>query len=154
MGPIYQRAELGDLDELVDTRLLVLRAANGLDEGADLRAVEAATRDYYGRALATGEHAAWLVYDGARFVGAGGVSFFQVMPTCCNPTGRKAYLMNLYTHPAYRRRGIARHTLGLLVEEARRRGLHHISLEATPMGRPLYEAYGFTGMSCEMELWI
>lgn len=29
--------------------------------------------------------------------GAGGVSFFQVLPTYHNPSGKKAYIMNMYT---------------------------------------------------------
>ena len=60
--------------------------------------------------------------------------------------------MNMYTHPDYRRQGIAYHTLDLLVKEAVGAGITHISLEATRMGRPLYEKYGFVGMKDEMEL--
>lgn len=74
------------------------------------------------------------------------------MPTYHNPSGRKAYIMNMYTRPEYRRRGIAYHTLDLLVKEIRRRGITSISLEATDMGRPLYEKYGFLPMEHEMEL--
>ena len=40
----------------------------------------------------------------------------------------------------------------LLVGEARQRGITAISLEATDMGRPLYEAYSFVPMPAEMEL--
>lgn len=43
--------------------------------------------------------------------------------------------MNLYTAPEYRRQGIMQ-----------------IALEATDMGRPLYEKYGFVKMEDEMEL--
>ena len=93
-----------------------------------------------------------MVFDGRCLAGAGGVSFFQVMPTYHNPSGWKAYIMNMYTKPAYRRRGIAYRTLDLLVREAESRGVTAISLEATARGRPLYEAYGFTAMNHEMEL--
>lgn len=92
------------------------------------------------------------MYDGDAFVGAGGVSFYQVMPTYHNPTGRKAYIMNMYTAPEFRRRGIAFHTLDLLVKETKKQGVSQISLEATEMGRPLYERYGFVKMNDEMEL--
>ena len=88
----------------------------------------------------------------AAFIGAGGVSFYQVMPTYHNPTGKKAYIMNMYTAPAYRRQGIAFHTLDLLVKDIRKQGVSQITLEATEMGRPLYEKYGFIKMVDEMEL--
>jgi len=42
--------------------------------------------------------------------------------------------------------------LDLLVADARERGITAISLEATAMGRPLYEKYGFIKMNNEMEL--
>ena len=103
------------------------------------------------RALTDGSHTAYLVFDGAIFVGSGGVSYFQVMPTYHNPSGCKAYIMNMYTKPEYRRKGIANNTLKLLVEDARCRGINAISLEATRMGRPLYEKFGFVKMSDEME---
>lgn len=151
----YRRATVDDLEELVRTRLTVLRAANGLSEEESLEAVERASYDYYRRALDTGEHIAYLIYDeygGRRFIGAGGESFFQVMPTRDNPDGRKAYIMNMYTAPEYRRQGIAEYTLDLLVRAARERGIFHISLEATQVGRPLYQKYGFTEMKNEMQL--
>lgn len=148
----YKRAGLEDIDLLAETRIIVLRSANGLPDSADLSALKAQSDAYYKRALADNSHIAYLVLDGERFVGAGGVSLFQVMPTCHNPSGRKAYIMNMYTHPDYRRRGIARHTLDLLVKEVQARGISAISLEATAAGRPLYEAYGFVTMTDEMEL--
>ena len=74
------------------------------------------------------------------------------MPTFHNPSGNKAYIMNMYTHPDYRRRGIASAVLELLVKEALTRRVEHISLEATSMGRPLYTKYGFVPMKDEMIL--
>ena len=40
----------------------------------------------------------------------------------------------------------------ILVEEAKKKGVKHISLEATDMGRLLYKRYGFVSMKNEMEL--
>ncbi|MFR1872214.1 MAG: GNAT family N-acetyltransferase, partial [Coprococcus sp.] len=76
----------------------------------------------------------------------------RVMPTYHNVSGNKAYIMNMYTNPNYRRKGIAYKTLKLLVDDARKKGITHISLEATDMGRPLYEKFGFVKMNDEMEL--
>lgn len=148
----YRTATLDDLDMLTATRVTVLRAANGLEPSADMSRVEEESRRYYATALPERSHLAILVLDGEQAVGAGCVSFYRVMPTFHNPGGRKAYIMNMYTAPAYRNRGIAYHTLELLVAEAKKRGVGHISLEATEMGRPLYEKFGFVQMRGEMEL--
>lgn len=100
--------------------MIVLRAANKLSDDMDMSTVEKESCAYYKRALETGEHITYLVYDNEKFIGAGGVSFYQVMPTYHNPTGKKAYIMNMYTAPEYRRQGIAIHTLDLLVNDARK----------------------------------
>lgn len=148
----YRKATIEDIDELVRTRIVVLRAANKLSEDTDMSVVKEESFAYYKRALENGEHIAYLVYDNGTFIGAGGVSFYQVMPTYYNPSGKKAYVMNMYTHPEYRRQGIAMHTLDLLVRDAREQGISQIALEATDIGRPLYEKYGFIKMEDEMEL--
>ena len=148
----YKRATIEDIDILTETRVEVLRAANQLSDQTDMSEVREQSYHYYKRALGDGTHIAYLVFDEERFVGAGGVSFYQVMPTYHNPSGNKAYIMNMYTAPEYRRRGIAYHTLDLLVRDVRDRGITAISLEATDMGRPLYEKYGFVKMNDEMEL--
>ena len=152
MNITYQRAGLEQLDLLVRTRVEVLRAANLLDDDEDMSEVEAASREYYREALRDGTHTALLAFHGDDFVAAGGVSFYRVMPTFHNPTGCKAYIMNMYVRPAFRRRGIATRLLDLLVNDARRRGIRSIALEATTAGRPLYEKYGFVPMMNEMEL--
>jgi ribosomal protein S18 acetylase RimI-like enzyme len=59
--------------------------------------------------------------------------------------------MNMYTSPEYRRKGIAYKVLDMLVKDAKSMGILAISLEATVMGLPLYEKYGFTKMKNEME---
>ncbi len=148
----YRKATLDDLQLLVQTRIEVLRAANHLDESVDMSKVAEESSCYYQHALETGLHTAYLVFDGDLFIGAGGISYYTVMPTYHNPTGKKAYIMNMYTRPEYRRKGIAIKTLELLVADAKSRNVSAISLEATDMGRPLYEKYGFKAMLSEMEL--
>lgn len=152
MALSYRKASLADLEVLTETRIEVLCAANQLSADVDMSEVKKQSLEYYQDALRNETHSAYLVFDEETFVGAGGISYFQVMPTYHNPTGKKAYIMNMYTKPNYRRRGIAFKTLDLLVADAREKGITAISLEATDMGRPLYEKYGFIKMNDEMEL--
>ena len=149
---LYKKATIDDLDFLVETRIEVLRAANKLDKSVDMTAIKEQSYDYYQKALSNKTHIAYLVFDGEKFVGTGGISFFRVMPTFNNPSGNKAYIMNMYTSPCYRRIGIAYKPLDLLVFLAKERKITSISLEATEMGRPLYKKYGFIKMNDEMEL--
>lgn len=148
----YRKATIDDLDRLTETRIEVLRAANKLSDDTDMTEVRHLSYEYYRKALHDGTHTAYLVFDGDRFAGAGGISYYQVMPTFHNPSGNKAYIMNMYTRPEYRRQGIARRMLGILINDAKSRGVSFITLEATPMGRPLYENAGFAQMKDEMIL--
>lgn len=152
MALSYKKATLTDLEILTETRIEVLRAANRLSDDVDMSEVKKQSLEYYQNALRNNTHLAYLIFDEEIFVGTGGISYFQVMPTYHNPTGKKAYIMNMYTNPGYRRQGIAFKTLDLLVTDARKKGITAISLEATDMGRPLYEKYGFRKMNDEMEL--
>lgn len=152
MNLTYKRAAIEDIDILTKTRIEVLRAANKLSDDIDMSEVEKQSCNYYEKALCDGTHIAYLIFDANCFVGTGGVSFFQVMPTYHNPSGKRAYIMNMYTRPAYRRRGIAYKTLDRLVCDIKCKGITSISLEATAMGRPLYEKYGFVKMNDKMEL--
>lgn len=135
-----------------NTIIEVLRAANKLCADTDMGEVERQSYLYYQKALSDGSHIAYLVFDESGCIGTGGVSFFQVIPTYHNPSGKKAYIMNMYTNPKYRRKGIAYKTLDMLIKEIKSKGISSISLEATDMGRPLYEKYGFVKMNSEMEL--
>ena len=141
-----------DLEGLVASRLMVLRAANGLALDAPLPQVEKETRRYFEQGLCRGSFAAVLATAGGELAATGGVSFYEVMPTCHTPTGKKAYIMNMYTSPAFRRRGLATQVLDRLVGICRERGVSTITLEATAMGRPVYLRYGFVPMNNEMEL--
>ena len=152
MNLTYKKATIEDIDILTETRIQVLRAANQLSNKVDLSEMRKQSYHYYQKALCDGTHVAYLIFDEHRFAGTGGVSFFQVMPTYHNVSGNKAYIMNIYTKPAYRRRGIAYRILDLLVSDIRSKGVIAVFLEATEAGRPLYEKYGFVKMNDEMEL--
>jgi len=150
----YQTASIDNLAVLIKTRIQVLRAANKLADEVDMSMIEQESYHYYKDSLTNGTHIAYLVYKDALLVGAGGVSFYRVMPTYENPTGEKAYIMNMYTIPQYRKQGIAIKMLDYLVKESKARNVTFISLEATEMGKPLYEKYGFVEMENEMCLPI
>ena len=113
----YKKATIEDINLLTKSRIEVLKAANKLADDVDMAEVETQAQDYYKKALPNGTHTAYLVFDSDRFIGAGGISYYRVMPTYHNVSGNKAYIMNMYTNPDYRRLGIATKTLELLVAD-------------------------------------
>ncbi|MBR1496500.1 MAG: GNAT family N-acetyltransferase [Oscillospiraceae bacterium] len=72
--------------------------------------------------------------------------FLQVTekpPGLAFPTGRVGTVLNVYTRPGFRHRGLARRLMALLLDQARALKLDLVELKATEDGYPLYCALGF-----------
>ena len=137
---IYRKTTKADMEILMKLRLEMLREVNGLsgeyeyDENFIFE-----SRRYF----ESGEQTTVIASDGETLVGCASLSYTWIMPTFSHPTGNRAHLMNVYTRADYRRRGISKKMVEILIDEAKRNGVTEISLDATEMGRPLYESLGF-----------
>lgn len=99
--------------------------------------------DDVGPALASGLHRAWLAEAEGEAV-ACAVLITWVMPPSAEQLHRKrGYVSSVYTRPDFRRQGIARRLMELLVASAREEGVHKLFLKASSMGEPLYLSMGF-----------
>lgn len=113
----------------------------------------AASTAWTERALATGEYVGWLAIPKSQpemIVAGAGVQRRLAPPHPCRPAkegvfanGRHAIVLNVFTEPEWRKRGIA----GLLMEEivrwARVEKLDRLVLHASAQARSLYERMGF-----------
>ena len=129
-----------DIELMMSSRLEMLKVVNDLP--ADYvysDEIVNESRDYF----LNGDQATVLALDGDIVAGCASMSFMRIMPTFSHPTGKRAHLMNVYTRSAYRRQGIAHKMCEMLIEDARAKGATEISLDATTMGRPLYESLSF-----------
>ena len=137
----YRIATDNDIELLMSSRLEMLKVVNDLPQDyvySDEIVNE--SRDYF----LNGDQVTVLALDGDVVAGCASMSFMRIMPTFSHPTGKRAHLMNVYTRSDYRRQGIARKMVNMLIDETWKRGATEISLDATKMGRPLYESLGFT----------
>ena len=136
----YQFATADDMEMLIRSRTETLRAVNNLPEDYTFsEEFLEASREYFRE----GDQTTVLALEEGRVAGCATMCYIDMMPTFSHPSGRRAHLMNVFTHPDFRRQGIARAMVSLLVDEARGRGITEISLDATEAGRPLYRALGF-----------
>ena len=109
----YRKLEESDLDTFISMRITQLRE-EGATEDIDLIP---ALKDYYHRHLADGTFVSWLALDGGKIIGTSGMSFVEKPPYFSCPTGRIGLLSSMFTEPSYRRMGIAKKLLNLVVEE-------------------------------------
>jgi len=136
----YRIATKDDIELMMSSRLEMLRVVNNLDSDYQYSdELENCSRDYF----LNGDQTTVLALDGDKVIGCASMSYMWIMPTFSHPTGKRAHLMNVYTNSNYRRMGIARTMVNMLIEDAWSQGATEISLDATASGRPLYESLGF-----------
>ena len=136
----YRIATQEDIELLMSSRLEMLRIVNDLPDSYEYTdEIISESRDYF----LNGDQTTVLALDGGNVIGCASMSYMRIMPTFSHPTGKRAHLMNVYTRNEYRRQGIARKMVLMLIDETWKRGATEISLDATVMGRPLYESLGF-----------
>jgi ribosomal protein S18 acetylase RimI-like enzyme len=142
-GITIRRASADDIPDLVRLRRTMFESM-GYDDLCQLAAADEAAAAYFADAIPSGEFYGWLaVTSSGQAVGSGGAVIDRHPPGPNNLTGRSGYIMNISTHPAHRRRGIARRMMHAIVRWLAAQGIHKFTLHATEMGRPLYSELGF-----------
>ena len=116
----------------------------GHTDPAALDAMEVYFRPWVRQKMEQGEFFTWLAEDDQGRVAAGAGLWVQEWPpTPQMVLGRRGYVLNVYTHPDYRRRGLARRLMLLIEAWCRERRIPILTLHASADGRPLYDALGF-----------
>lgn len=115
----------------------------GYDEASLLSKMVEVSAGYLRRAITDGSFRAWLAVVESQVVGGGAV---LISPWPAHPYDlecRRATILNVYTQPQFRRRGIARLLMQIMIDWCRKEGFAGITLHASPDGRHLYELLGF-----------
>jgi GNAT superfamily N-acetyltransferase len=117
----------------------------GHTDPAALAAMDASFAPYVARGLRDGSYRGWLAQtDDGRVVAGGGLIVHEWPARPFSPAQpRRAYILNVYTEPEFRRRGIARRIMAEIVTWCRAQGFWAVMLHASEFGRPLYESMGF-----------
>jgi GNAT superfamily N-acetyltransferase len=107
--------------------------------------------------LRDGSYVGWLVRDAGQVVAGAGVHIKPQLPRVSHDGTRVAatsvpLVVNVYTEPQWRRRGIARALMNTLMAWAAAEGFDRLVLHASDTGRPLYASLGFTATN-EMRWW-
>jgi GNAT superfamily N-acetyltransferase len=143
-GWTIRKATEEDLEDVVRLRRELVRVVGGFTSGPSEQAWTEATWRYLVSALPAGRFHAWLARaDGGEAVACGGLVPFERPPGPNNLGGWEGYVLNMYTAPGWRRRGVSRAVLAELMRHARELGLGRLWLHASSDGRPLYEQMGF-----------
>jgi GNAT superfamily N-acetyltransferase len=134
----------------VDDLFLVLHHRRGMfhDMGhrdeARLDAMEAASSPFFAKGLRDGTYRGFFAVDEEdRVLSGGGVVLLEYQPHPLDPRPRRPFVVNMFTEPEHRRRGLARRLMAAMVDWCRGEGYRLLYLHASDEGRPLYASLGF-----------
>lgn len=118
-------------------------------ERADLQ-----SREFFGHALVEGNYHGWFCEDTeGAVVAGGGIILLAYHPSPRDAQARRPFVVNVYVEPQWRRRGLARQLMDVMMEWSRGQGYANLFLHASEEGRSLYESLGFAPTN-EMRLTL
>jgi len=125
----------------------------GLASGGALERVEQETRAAVEHAMIEGYYRHWFAVEDGQIIAGAGVIVARWLPMPDEPALARATVLNVYTEPPFRNRGLARRLMLAVIDWCRAQELASVQLHSSDAGRPLYEALGFKATN-EMRLTL
>jgi GNAT superfamily N-acetyltransferase len=151
---IYRRATLVDINKLVELRVEFLFEAEKISKDTPAEELRNSLYNFFQRNMKSEYFISWIAIQENEIIATSGLVFYEVPPLFENISGREAYLMNMYTLPNYRRKGIGTELLKRVIEEARKREIRKVRLVTSEDGKYLYKKNGFKFNKNEMCLLL
>ena len=143
-GFILRRATTADLDTLVEHRRAMFRDMGYTDLEA-MRSMAARFRPWLLARMEAGGYLAWVISAPNGLIAAGaGLWLMDWPPHMVGKGAHRGNILNVYTHPDFRRRGFARELMQAALDWCSGNGVDTVILHASDSGRALYESMGFT----------
>jgi len=141
----YRRATINDVGILVDFRIRFLNELGNHPENEDTEILRNSLKQYFSESIPSNCFVGWLAESEGKTVGTSGMVVWQ-MPGRYGglEEGRLGYILNMYTVPEARGKGICTRLLDELMKEARKLGLKYLQLHASEDGIGIYKKAGFT----------
>ncbi len=132
-----------DVPMMAEMRIAFILELMGDQPTEDIEMLRGSLIGYFTRTLADGTYIGWYAKAGGLVAGTGGIVMREQPGNFKNPSGRIGYIMNMYTIPTFRKRGICAMLINKLMDSARARGINAFELHATKEGAAQYEKQGF-----------
>ena len=139
---VVQKAQISDIDALVDLRIRYLSEDHGRLEMQEAEAIAEKLPAYF-RAHLGKDLFCYIIRDGKTIVSC---AFLLIIEKPMSPAfinGKTGTVLNVYTQPAHRQKGYAGYIMKELLSDARKMALCSIELKATDAGYSLYRSAGF-----------
>ena len=142
-GVTIRRASVEDAPTIATHRRAMFRDM-GYHDKAALDSMMAKFLPWLEAKMVSGDYLAWLGVTADNGVVAGAGLWLMDWPAHMRGSStRRGNILNVYTVPEFRRRGLARCLMEAALDWCRVNGVDLVILHASPEGRALYESLGF-----------
>ena len=139
----YRQGLVKDIEDLVNFRIQFLNEGTTHPNVDDTEKLRMALEKYFTWAIPSKIFFCWIAeYDG-RIIGSSGLVTWQIPGRFGFQSGRQGYILNVYTVPEMREKGVSTRLLNKLIEEAKSIGIERLHLHAREAGFKLYRKMGF-----------
>jgi GNAT superfamily N-acetyltransferase len=151
---VIREASLNDISTIVEQRRQMYLDM-GYTDPAKFHALENEFAHWLVDRFGDGRYHNWFAVHENGDIAAGAGLWLVEWPPQMMDVGSpfRGYVMNVYTNPAYRKRGLAKQLVATIVNWCAAHDIHTISMHASPEGRPIYEALGF-GSTNELRICV
>jgi GNAT superfamily N-acetyltransferase len=141
---VYRRATIDDVPALVDYRIRFLNELYDHPEDDKTKILRKSLQEYFTKAIPSNDFIVWVAECDGKITGTGGMVVWQIPARYGGvESGKLGYLLNFFTVPEARRKGIDTRLLNELIKEAKLLGLKDLRLRASKDGINIYRKAGF-----------
>lgn len=135
-----------DLELICEHRERLFRESNAPGRTEEIITTQTAHfRPWLAQRLRDKSYFGYIIEDAGRPVAGIGLMLIDWPPGPAHPTSdKRGYVLNVFVEPSHRRQGLAEKLMQMADAEFSSRGASYAVLNATRMGRPLYEKLGWT----------
>lgn len=138
----FEQAVEEDIDQLVNMRMAYLYDSFDTISESQKSSIERELPKYFLKHLGN-DMMAFVAKDNGKIIAT---AMLVMVEKPANPrfiTGRIGEVLSVYTCPEYRRRGIGKQVMMMVLNYAKEQKLDIVELKATKSGYPLYKQLGF-----------
>lgn len=139
----YRWLTLDDLDLLLKYRIEFLKGLQKIDDSTQEKELYLHLKDYFQKAIPAQEFWGIVAEHNGEVLAFGAMVVYVRPGVFGHLEGKTAYVLNMYTLPQGRSKGLATILLQKLIDKARELGIANMNLVATAQGQSIYEKAGF-----------
>lgn len=142
-----------NFEDFFALRAAFMKELGEIDDNTDLKELLEVSCEYYHENI-NKDFIAIGVMDNGQLIAVGAVCVYRRFPYTVNLSGTEGYVFNIYTKPAFRKKGACEMIVRALIAYAKENNIEKLSLAASDEGRGIYRKCGFSDNKHGMQWYL